>query len=435
MRIAIIGSGIAGSAAAYALSHASPAARLAVYERCRLPGGHSATEQIVYDGQRLSVDTGFIVYNEPNYPQLTAMFRHLGVATEQSDMSFAVSAENGRFEWSGGERGKFNSFFAQRRNIVSPAHWRLLSEIMLFQKTARADIAAGTIGGGTLGDYLDRHGYSARLRQSYILPMGAAIWSMPQVAMLDFPAATLIGFFDNHGLLAWQGHKWRTVSGGSRNYVDLLTAPFKSALRLGVAAVAVRRGNNGVSIIDSSGNTDHFDHVIMAAHAPQSLALLTDASPQERAILSAVKTSPNAVFLHRDARLMPRRKAAWASWNVLQTEANAGRQISVTYWMNRLQNLDPRCPLFVSLNPPREPDPSLTFARYTYDHPQFNAPALAAQNSLGRIQGERHTWFCGAWTRYGFHEDGLRSGLAAAAALGAQAPWAAVPAYAAQAAE
>ena len=435
MRIAIIGSGIAGNAAAYALSYASPSARLAVYERGRLPGGHSATEQIDYDGKRISVDTGFIVYNEPNYPQLTAMFDHLGVATEQSDMSFAVSAENGRFEWSGGERGKFNSFFAQRRNIVSPAHWRLLSEIVLFQKTARADIAAGTIGGGTLGDYLDRHGYSARLRQSYILPMGAAIWSMPQAAMLDFPAATLIGFFDNHGLLTWQGHKWRTVSGGSQVYVDKLTAPFRSALRLGVAAVAVRRGNNGVTIIDSSGDTDHFDHVIMAAHAPQSLALLTDASPRERAILGAVKTSPNAVFLHRDARLMPRRKAAWASWNVLQAQASAGRQISVTYWMNRLQNLDPRCPLFVSLNPPREPDPSLTFARYTYDHPQFNAPALAAQNSLESIQGGRHTWFCGAWTRYGFHEDGLRSGLAVAAALGAQAPWAAVPAFAAQAAE
>lgn len=435
MRIAIIGTGIAGNAAAYALCHASPAPQLAVYERNATPGGHSATAEVDYNGKRIRVDTGFIVYNEPNYPQLTAMFQHLGVATENSDMSFAVSAENGRFEWSGGEKGKFNSFFAQRRNIVSPAHWRLLSEILRFQKAAKADIAAGTVGGGSLGDYLDRHGFSDRLRESYILPMGAAIWSMPQAAMLDFPAATLIGFFDNHGLLVWQGHKWRTVSGGSRSYVEKLTAPFRRAIRLGVAAVSIKRENYGVTITDSSGNSDHFDHVIMACHAPQSLALLADPSLEERAILGAVKTAPNDVFLHRDARLMPRRKAAWASWNVLQTEANAGRQISVTYWMNRLQNLDPGHPLFVSLNPPREPDPALTFARYTYDHPQFNAPALAAQKRLERLQGARHTWFCGAWTGYGFHEDGLRSGLAVAAALGAHAPWAVNSTLATQAAE
>lgn len=424
MRIAIIGTGIAGNTAAYALSHASPAPRLTVYERNALPGGHSATAEIDYDGRRMRVDTGFIVYNEPNYPQLTAMFRHLDVATENSDMSFAVSAQDGRFEWSGGDRSTFSSFFAQRRNIVSPAHWRLLGEIWRFQKTARADIMAGTVGAGSLGAWLDRHGFSARMRERYILPMGAAIWSMPQAAMLDFPAATLIGFFDNHGLLTWQGHPWRTVTGGSRLYVDRLTAPFRRHIRLGVAAAALKRDATGVTVTDSHGATDRFDHVILACHAPQSLALLSDTSGDERAILGAVKTAPNAVFLHRDKRLMPRRRAAWASWNVLQAQDADVSRISVTYWMNRLQNLDPTRPLFVSLNPPRAPDPALTFARYAYDHPQFNAPALAAQRRLPDLQGVRRTWFCGAWTGYGFHEDGLRSGLDVAASLGAAAPWA-----------
>ena len=423
MRIAIIGTGIAGNAAAYALCHASPAPQVIVYERNRLPGGHSATAQIDYAGRSMRVDTGFIVYNEPNYPQLTAMFAHLGVATEPSDMSFAVSAENGRFEWSGGEKGKFNSFFAQRRNIVSPAHWRLLSEIVKFQKTARADLAADAVGGGSLRAYLDRHGFSLRLRESYLLPMGAAIWSMPQTAMLDFPAATLIGFFDNHGLLTWRGHAWRTVSGGSRAYVDKLTAPFAHNIRLGDEAATLRRDATGVTVTDTMGNSDRFDHAILACHAPQSLALLSDASAQERAVLGAIKTAPNTVYLHRDKRLMPIRKAAWASWNVLQTQGGEDQKISVTYWMNRLQNLDPARPLFVSLNPPREPAPALTFASYTYDHPQFNAAALAAQQQLVTIQGLRRTQFCGAWTRYGFHEDGLRSGLEAAGALGAIAPW------------
>ena len=435
MRIAIIGTGIAGNAAAYALSHASPAPRLIVYERNALPGGHSATAEIDYDGQPMRVDTGFIVYNEPNYPQLTAMFRHLGVATEPSDMSFAFSAQDGRFEWSGNEKSVFASFFAQRRNLASPAHWRLLSEIWRFQRIARADLLAGAVGAGSLGAWLDRHGFSARMRDRYILPMGAAIWSMPQASMLDFPAATLIGFFDNHGLLTWQGHPWRTVSGGSCEYVDRLTAPFRRHIRTGVAVVSLKRDDLGVTVTDARGHTDRFDHVILASHAPQSLALLSDATRQEHEILGAVKTAPNAVFLHRDKRLMPRRRAAWASWNVLRAQGADGSKISVTYWMNRLQNLDAARPLFVSLNPPREPDPALTFARYTYDHPQFNAPALAAQQRLESIQGRRRTWFCGAWTRYGFHEDGLRSGLDVAASLGAAAPWSDSEALALKAAE
>ena len=435
MRIAIIGAGIAGNSAAYALSHAIPRPRLTLYERNPRTGGHSATAEIDYDGARIRVDTGFIVYNEANYPGLTAMFRHLGVATERSDMSFAVSSGSGRFEWSGGEKNPASSFFAQRRNIVSLSHWRLLRDILRFHCVARQDTARSGLGDITMGAYLDGHGFSPSLRTAYILPMGAAIWSMPQSAILDFPAATLLSFFANHGLLERKGHQWRTVTGGSREYVERLTAPFRSQTRLGATVITLRRSPAGVEVTDSTGTTETYDHAVLAVHAPQSLAMLADASVDERGVLGPIRTLPNAVYLHRDTTLMPRRKAAWASWNVLQEAGREDSQISVTYWMNRLQNLDPLRPLFVSLNPPRPPRPELTFATYSYDHPQFDAPALAARRRLDAIQGQRRTWFCGAWTGYGFHEDGLRSGLAVAAALGAAAPWEVGRPLATQAAE
>ena len=423
MNIAIIGSGIAGNAAAFALNHANPQTQLTLYERNASPGGHSATAEIDYDGMRLRVDTGFIVYNENNYPGLTAMFAHLGVATEPSDMSFSVSAGEGRFEWSGGEKNPVSSYFAQRRNFVSVRHWRLLGEILRFQRIARSDVQSGSPALSTLGDFLDRHDFSQRMRDRFILPMGAAIWSMPQAAMLDFPAATFLCFFANHGLIDRKGHQWRTVTGGSREYVERLTAPFRAKMRLGTRVTAVRRAAHGVQVTDADGTTDTYDQAILATHAPQSLSLLADASPLEREVLGPMRTLANAVYLHRDSSLMPRRKAAWASWNVLQSPGGDSQKVSVTYWMNRLQNIDPARPLFVSLNPPRAPRAELTFATCSYDHPQFDAAALLARQRLDSIQGRNRTWFCGAWTGYGFHEDGLRSGLAAAASLGGVAPW------------
>jgi predicted NAD/FAD-binding protein len=419
--IAIVGTGIAGSTAAYCLSHSCH--RITVYERALRPGGHSSTLDIDYGGRPISVDTGFIVYNEANYPNLTALFRHLSVATEASDMSFAVSLDRGRFEWAGQETGVAGGLFAQRRNLFSPGFLMFLAELVRFHKKAKADRQTGSIPDVTLREYVEGLGYSRRLLEHYLAPMGAAIWSSTAAAILDFPARSFIDFFDNHHLLQWGRPQWRTVSGGSRRYVDKMVAAYRSRLRLGTAVMAVKRTSAGVEILDSEGRHERFDQLIIAAHAPQALAMLSDPCPRERDLLGSLRTLPNAVFLHRDARLMPRRRAAWASWNVLRDAHSTGAPVAVTYWMNRLQNIDESCPLFISLNPPFEPRPDLTFARLSYDHPQFDTAALGAQRRLDDIQAVNRTFFCGAWTRFGFHEDGLVSGLRAAQALGAAAPW------------
>jgi predicted NAD/FAD-binding protein len=424
MRIAIVGTGIAGNAAALAISQATNLHQVVVYERDTRAGGHSATVDIDYDGTAVSVDTGFIVYNEQNYPNLTAMFDYLGVPTQASNMSFSVSVDSGRFEWCGRDgTGVIGGLFAQRSNLFSPSYLLMLAEIMRFQKRAIADSRGKTVGEGSLADYLARHGYSPRLRDDYLVPMGAAIWSTSPRKMLEFPATSFIDFFDNHCLLQWDRPQWRTVTGGSRRYVEKLTSLFEPSLRLGTAAVSITRDAAGVDIRDDTGRTERFDHVILAAHAPDSLAMLSDASAQERAILSACGYQANDVWLHRDPALMPKRKAAWASWNFLRQGDDGERLCAVSYWMNELQGIDPAKPLFVTLNPPFEPRPELTFGRYSYDHPQFDSAALAARKQLPEIQGTQRTWFCGAWTGHGFHEDGLRSGLEVAAGLGCVAPW------------
>lgn len=425
MKIAVIGSGITGNAAALALSQATHGHEIVIYEREGRAGGHSATVDIDYDGTQIAVDTGFIVYNEKNYPNLTAMFDYLDVETQLSDMSFSVSADRGRFEWCGRDgRGVLNALFAQRRNIASPSFLRLLMEIGRFQGQAIADARARTIGEGTLADYLARHKFSARLRDDYLVPMGAAIWSTSPREMLSFPATSFIEFFDNHCLLQWDRPRWRTVTGGSRAYVRKMESIFGERLRLARGATRISRDADGVEITDASGHSEWFDRVVLAAHAPDSLAMLADPSDEERAILGACRYAPNDVWLHRDVSLMPRRKAAWASWNFLREGDDTDRACAVTYWMNRLQAIDASKPLFVTLNPPFEPKPELTFARFSYDHPQFDRPALEARKRLHRIQGLRHTYYAGAWTGHGFHEDGLSSGISVAAQLGCPAPWA-----------
>ena len=255
--------------------------------------------------------------------------------------------------------------------------------------------------------------------------MGAAIWSAPASELLDFPAENFVAFFSNHRLLHYDRPVWRTVKAGSRHYVEKLTAAFKDRLRLGCAATSIERAPYGVVVQDSDGRSETYDHVVIASHSDQALAMLSDADNRERAILGAISYAPNTVYLHRDIRLMPRRKRAWASRNFLrwEREGTADNDVAITYWMNNLQGIDDDQPLFVSLNPPFEPAEELTFGKYLCEHPQFNAAAFAAQKRLGEIQGRRHTWFCGAWTGYGFHEDGLQSGLAVAEALGAVAPW------------
>ena len=437
MRVAVIGTGIAGNAAAWALSKKYP---VTVYDREIRPGGHSHTVTIDYDGTPLAVDIGFIVYNELNYPDLTALYAHLGVETVVSCMSFAVTADAGRFEWKGGGsnwRETAGGLFAQPGNLLSPSYLWMLRDILAFNTQSVADHAAGRLAGVTLGEYFDDRKFAPRLLADYLAPMGAAIWSAPAAEMLDFPAENFIAFFSNHRLLQYDRPTWRTVKGGSRCYVEKLISAFRGQLRLGCAVTSIERTRHGVVVHDSHGGSDAYDHVVIGSHSDQALAMLCDADSRERAVLGAIGYAPNTVYLHRDVRLMPKRRRAWASWNFLrwQREGTAENDVAVTYWMNRLQGINENKPLFVSLNPPFEPAAELTFGRYMCEHPQYTAAAFDAQKRLGEIQGRRHTWFCGAWTGYGFHEDGLRSGLAVAEALGAAVPWRAPPPELAQAAE
>ena len=418
MRIAVIGSGIAGNSAAWALSQSN---QVVLYEKRLRPGGHSATVDIDYDGTPISVDTGFIVYNELNYPNFTALLSHLQVQTEASDMSFALSANDGRQEWSG---QNLNTVFAKRSNLLSPRFLWMLREIFRFNRLCALDNAAGRLAGLSLGEYLDRGKFSAAFRNDYLLPMGAAIWSTPLKEVEDYPAESFVSFFENHRLINFDRPIWRTVTGGSRNYVERLLAPLSNNIRYGSMVTEVRRHDGQVTVTDSSGTSDTFDQVILASHTDQSLAMLADADTRERDIIGAIRYRPNNVYLHRDESLMPRRKSVWSSWNyIASSDPQAGREVTVSYWMNRLQNIDNSKPLFVTLNPPRPPREDLTFAHFVYDHPQFDAAAIQAQKDLHEIQGVRNTWFCGAWAGHGFHEDGLSSGLSVARQLGASLPW------------
>ncbi len=420
MRIAVIGAGIAGNAAAWALATCSTH-EVTLYEKDTRSGGHSATVEIDYDGTPVSVDTGFIVFNELNYPNLVQLFTHLGVETIPSEMGFSVSSQDGALEWAGRATGILDGLFARRRNIVSFQHLNMIREMFRFNRSALEDRAAGRLTSESIGSYLERGGYSRRFREEYLVPMGAAIWSMPPKSLVEFPANSFISFFDNHRLLHWDRPLWRTVKGGSQHYVERMTAVFRDRLRLGSGVVGIKRHDLGVTVTDVSGHSERYDQVIIGAHSDQALAMLSDPTPEERAVLGAIPYRDNEVWLHRDPRLMPKRKAAWAAWNVLQNEE--GSEITLTYWMNALQGIDKRLPLFVTLNPPAPPRPELTFGRYAYAHPQYRAGVAEAQAALPNIQGRNHTWFCGAWTGYGFHEDGLTSGLAVAETLGAAAPW------------
>lgn len=417
-RIAVVGSGISGASCAWALSRS---AEVTLFEAEVRPGGHTATAEVDYDGQPIAVDTGFIVYNELNYPELTALLATLGVATHESDMSLSMSLDSGRLEWSG---QSLTALFARRRNALSPSFLWMLREILRFNRQCTIDQRSGFLAGKTIGDYLAARRFSPAFRDNYLVPMAAAIWSTPKLKILEFPAATFITFFDNHRLVHDDRPVWRTVTGGSRNYLDKLLAPLGSGLRLASPVETILRDPLGVVVSARGAEPERFDDVVIAAHSDQALAMLGDASELERKILSAVTYRPNRVVLHRDKRLMPRRKTAWSSWNYLRSSGEDGEaEVCVTYWMNRLQGIDPALPLFVTLNPSIEPRDELVFGERRFDHPQFDARAISAQARLDEIQGVRRTFFAGAWTGYGFHEDGLRSGLDAAQALGADIAW------------
>lgn len=418
MKIAVVGSGVTGHGAALALAHAGKDVTL--FEKEKRTGGHANTAQIDYAGKRIAVDTGFIVYNELNYPNLTALFEWAGVKTQESDMSFAVSSDNGAFEWSGRQDNPFGGLFAQKRNLLKPSFYVFLQQILKFQKMARAAVADGSLEGLTLGQYVAQFG-SNRLRDDYIVPMGAAIWSMTLKETLSFPVESFLNFFENHKLLQWNRPVWRTVSNGSQSYVKAVGEKLAGRIRTNCGIASLTREGDGVRLVDMHGEAHDFDAAILATSAPIALTMLADASDEERDVLRSFRVSDNRAVLHRDAALMPKRKAAWASWNVLKEGDSGGA--AVTYCMNRLQGVAPENPLFVTLNPFRPPAREAVFEDVAYQHPVYDARGLAGQKRLPAIQGKRKVWFAGAWTAYGFHEDGLRSGLTAAVALGGKLPW------------
>ncbi|MDR7332118.1 NAD(P)/FAD-dependent oxidoreductase [Roseateles asaccharophilus] len=425
LRVAVVGSGISGLSCAWLLSQRH---EVTVFEADARIGGHSHTVMApcVSHGMATTVpvDTGFIVYNEPAYPNLTALFKHLDVATRPSDMSFAVSLDGGALEYAGTD---LNGLFAQRSNLLRPRFWAMLRELLRFYREAPGDAAAS--GDQSLDAYLDARGYGRAFRDDHLYPMGAAIWSCSAQRIGDYPVAAFVRFCENHGLLRVSGRPvWRTVTGGSREYVQRLTQGFADRIHREHPVTAVLRGADGVRLRVGHGDwSEAFDHVVLATHADQALRLLAEPSDAERWLLGAFGYTRNHAVLHRDPALMPRRRAAWSSWNYL-----ARRQgdvlPSVTYWMNRLQPHLPQGndaePLFVTLNPAQPPRPEYLIRTEVYEHPRFDASAIAAQRRLWSLQGQQNTWFCGAHFGSGFHEDGLQAGLAVAEALGGvRRPW------------
>ena len=414
--LAVVGTGISGMAAAWLLSQRH---EVTVFEQDRRVGGHSNTVTVDAPGGAVAVDTGFIVYNERTYPNLTALFAHLDVSTAPSEMSFSVSLDGGRLEYSG---SGLAGLLAQKRNLLRPRFWAMLRDLVRFYRDAPGDLAAADVSGVTLGAYLDAGDYGEAFRRDHLLPMAAAIWSAPAGAMSAFPAASFIRFFDNHGLLSLRDRpQWRHVVGGSRTYVDRLTRDYADRIRLGAPVAGIHRDADSVRIRDRSGQVQLFDDVVIAAHADQALAMLANPTPSERRLLGAFRYGRNTAVLHSDTRLMPRRRAVWSSWNNMG-HASSTSPPTVTYWMNRLQRIPGDEPFFVTLNPQGEPRD--VWRTETYDHPVFDTAAIAAQAQLWSLQGERKTWFCGAYFGAGFHEDGLQAGLAVAEALGGvRRPW------------
>jgi predicted NAD/FAD-binding protein len=364
------------------------------------------------------VDTGFIVYNPLNYPNLVRLFSHLGVATQDTDMSFAVSLDGGRREYEGSIRG----LLAQPANLTQPRYWSMLAELVRFYRSAPRTAYDGPAN-ESLGAFVTRQGYSEAFVADHLLPMGAAIWSCTSGMMLDFPVRSYMRFLENHKLLNFVDRpQWRTVTGGSREYVGRIVKALGPNVHKSTHITGLRRAQGGV-VLSIAGQGDvWFDKVILAAHADQSLALITDASDLESEILSSFRFQENRAVLHSDPVLMPKRRSAWGSWNyVTGTDHDGG--LCLTYWMNRLQSIDQAYPLYETLNPHIEPDPSLVHGEFSYDHPVFDERAILAQARLPEIQGHDNLFFAGAWTGYGFHEDGLKSAIAIARSLNIEVPW------------
>jgi len=440
-KIAVIGSGISGLACAYRLAQAGHLVRL--FEASDYYGGHTHTVDVTLDGATYGVDTGFLVFNHKTYPNLVQLFEELDVETVATDMSFSVKLPLAKrvLEWSG---GNLNTVFAQRRNLFNPSFIRMLRDILRFntETTALANQPNHPYSAEfdrSLGEYLQQHDYSAAFRDWYLLPMAGCIWSCPTEQMLAFPLANFVRFCHNHGLLQVSNRpQWRTVKGGARHYVDKLLLgipnkrlndPVRSVTRQTIPNI---NGNHRTQIrVDSARGTELFDHVVMASHSDQTLHLLKDAEPIERWMLSSIRYQANRAVLHTDANCLPENKNTWSAWNYQSKNLSASNlghlgnldrtateaQVCVNYLINKLQPLPFSTPVIVSLNPIDEPRPDCVINSFDYAHPIFDSAAIEAQRELPLIQGQRNTWFAGAWTGYGFHEDGLKSGLAVAEAI------------------
>lgn len=416
-RIAVIGAGISGLGAAWLLSRKHD---VVLYERSHHVGGHALTIIAQSQGREIPVDVGFIVFNRVNYPHFCQLLDHLNVATKMSDMSFAVSVNQGDFEYGG---RNLRALFAQRGNMIKPDFWRMFLDIAKFNKWALADSHANP--NMTLGEMIRSRHYGSWFQNYYLLPMSGAIWSTPRGEMLNFPFALLARFFDHHGLLTLTGqHQWWTVEGGSENYVTAVLKDLKAKLRTKSPIENVIRTSSGTVEVKVQGHeAETFDQVVFACHTDDINQLLSDASDDERGILDSIPYQRNKVVLHTDPTLMPKRRACWASWVYLAQSQSNEAQASVTYWMNSLQGIPEETPLFVTLNPPRPIREDTILAEHQFDHPQYGFAALKAHSQLAKIQGRAHTWFCGAWTGMGFHEDGLASAVKVAQSLGVSPPW------------
>ena len=419
MRIAVVGTGISGSATAWLLTRAGH--EVHVFEREPRLGGHTNTVDTVKgDGGTLGIDTGFIVYNEATYPLLVRLFDELGVATQPSDMSWSLRCERCDLEYAGSARG----IAAQPTRLATPAYLRMLADIARFNRLGSRLLDDPRAGNLTIGRFLEVAGFGHGFRAHYLLPMAAAIWSSGTGAISGFPLGTLLRFFANHGLLGvTTHHQWRTVVGGSSSYLAPLTAPFRDRIHTGAPVVALTRDSGAARLQLADGSAHTFDAVVVATHADEALALLTDPTPREQELLGAWAYSDNDTYLHTDTALLPRRRQAWASWNYLLEDCRTPTdRVSLSYHMNRLQSLDEPSEYVVTLNPATPPAPDRTVARMTYTHPGYTRESVATHDRLDTLNGQRRTFYAGAYQRYGFHEDGLWSAVRAVSHLGVRWP-------------
>jgi len=415
-RVAVVGGGIAGLGATWLIGRRHT---VVLHEAENRLGGHARTVTVSLPGVGPTpVDTGFIVFNRVTYPHLCGLFDQLEVPVHKSAMSFGVSVDSGAIEY--GSRD-MRAFLAQPRNAVRPAFWRMVRDIAVFFRTALADTVQRP--GMTVGELIERRHYGPWFEHHYLLPMSGAIWSTPESRMRDFPAAFLVRFFANHGLLSFRGqHQWWTVSGGSSCYVAKMAASLSAEIRTKTPVEAVRRTHNGI-VLTAGGTEEVYDAIVLACHADTALAILKDATWEERRVLERVRFRANRIVLHTDTRMMPRRRACWSSWVALTRTAGDGGQATVSYWMNSLQGLPGSRAVIATLNPPPSLDPGSILDEITFSHPQYDRAALDAQAALPTINGRAGTWYCGAWTGNGFHEDGLASAVAVARQLDVTPPW------------